>query len=152
MKNIFLSLGSNLGNREANLNTALEEISEFFTILNKSKIHETEPEDYLDQAKFLNMAIEIETELTPVELIFKLQEIEHKMGRQRTVEKGPRIIDLDIIFYDNKTVNSPNLKIPHPRAHLRNFVLIPMKEIAPNYLHPGLKQDINTLYEKLKDN
>lgn len=149
MKNIFLSIGSNLGNREENLNTALEEIAEFATIIKKSSIQETDPVDYLDQPKFLNMAIEIESELTPVELIFRLQEIEHKMGRERLIEKGPRTIDLDIIFYGDKTVNNLNLRIPHPRAHLRNFVLEPLKEIAPRYLHPELKKDISTLHKEL---
>lgn len=144
---VYLALGSNLEKREKNLETAIKEISEFTEIVKKSTIYETEPVGYLDQGKFLNMAIEIATELSALELIFRLQEIEHKMGRIREIKNGPRTIDLDILLYNQEQFKQKNLEIPHPRMHERLFVLEPLNEIATNINHPKLNKTIKQLYE-----
>lgn len=148
----FISLGTNIGNREQNLKTALEELSKFVNVIKKSKIYETEPMDYKDQPLFLNMVIEIKTELSAHELITKLQKIENKMGRIKKMKKGPRIIDLDILYYNNEIINEPNLKIPHPRAYKRDFVLTPLKELAPNLIDPLKHKTITQLHHGLRKN
>ena len=97
------------------------------------------------------MVIEATTNLSPTELIINLQEIEHKMGRIKEVENGPRIIDLDILFYDDLLINMPNLLVPHPRLHKRNFVMEPLVEIAKDFIHPKLKKSIATIHKSLKN-
>ncbi|MEK7673356.1 MAG: 2-amino-4-hydroxy-6-hydroxymethyldihydropteridine diphosphokinase [Patescibacteria group bacterium] len=149
MNKVYIALGTNLGDRQKNLETALEELAEFTKILKKSSVYDTEPVGYTDQGNFLNMAVEAETELTPVELMFRMQEVEHKMGRIREIENGPRIIDLDLLFYENKILNQKNLRVPHQKLHLRSFVLDPMLEIAPDYIHPELNKSIKTLKSEL---
>lgn len=149
-KIVHIALGSNLQDREKNLQKAIEKISNFSNTVKKSSIYETEPVGYKDQGKFLNQVIEIETELSPRDLIIRLQEIEHKMGRKREVKNGPRTIDLDILFYENEIVESDKLNIPHPRLHERKFVLDPLREIAPDKMHPQLNQTIETLWTNLK--
>lgn len=146
----YIALGSNIGNRQKNLEIALDKISKINTITKQSAIHETKPVDYHDQPKFLNMAIEIETKLSPSELLKKLQEIENKIGRTRSIKKGPRIIDLDILLYNNEIIDKPNLKIPHPAMHQRSFVLDPLSEIAPKIKHPVLNKTINELRKNRK--
>ena len=148
----FLSLGTNIGNRAQNLETALEELSKFVNIIKKSKIYETKPVDYKDQPSFLNMAVKIETKLSARELIAKLQKVENKIGRIKKIKKGPRIIDLDILYYNNEIINEPNLKIPHPRAYKRNFVLTPLKELAPDLMDPKKHKTITQLLYGLKKN
>jgi len=130
---VFIGIGTNLGNREQNLKTALKEIGKIAEIKKKSRIHETKPIGYKKQNDFLNMAIEIKTNLLPTDLIIRLHEIEHKMGRIREIKNGPRIIDLDILTYGNLKINEPHLKIPHPRMHERDFVLKPLKEISNDF-------------------
>ncbi len=130
---VFIGIGTNLGDREQNLKTVLEEIAKIAEIKKKSSIHETKPVGYKDQGDFLNMVIEIKTNLLPTDLIIRLHEIEHKMGRAREIKNGPRIIDLDILTYGNLKINEPNLKIPHPRMHERDFVLKPLKEISNDF-------------------
>ena len=147
---VHIALGSNIENRERNLELATKEISNFSKIIKKSNIYETEPVGYKEQGKFLNQAIEIETNVSPTELIIKLQEIEHKMGRTREIKNGPRTIDLDILFYENEIVETAALKIPHPRLHERTFVLEPLKDIAPEKKHPILGKTIQTLWTKIK--
>ena len=134
-KTVFIALCTNIGNRKQNLQAALEKIAEATKITKESSIYETNPVGYKEQGKFLNMAIEIETELSPVELMTALHEIEHKMGRNRDtgIKNGPRIIDLDILLYGNEKIDKPNLKIPHPRMHEREFVLKPLSEINHEY-------------------
>ena len=146
MNKVYLALGSNLGDRQQNLELALEEIEDFATTIQKSTIHETAPWGYKDQDDFLNMTIEIETELEPIILLARLQEIEHKMGRSREIKNGPRTIDLDILLYEDKIVDQPALQIPHPRMHKRKFVLDPLVEIAPSAVHPVLKKTIKQLH------
>jgi len=147
---VYLGLGSNLGNREKNLENAITEIAKFATISKRSSIIETEPVGYRDQGMFLNMALEIFTPLSPLELIFRLQEIEHKMGRVREIKDGPRTIDLDILIYNQEVLRQKNLEIPHPRMSERMFVLSPLNEIAPELKHPTLNQTIKQLYESKK--
>jgi 2-amino-4-hydroxy-6-hydroxymethyldihydropteridine diphosphokinase len=139
----FLSLGSNLGDRAALLNEALSRLeSAGVRVARRSSIHETEPQDYLDQPNFLNMAVEVETDLTPQQLLSAIQKIETELGRQRTIPKGPRTIDIDILFYANQVIATPELEIPHPRLTARRFVLDPLSEIAPNLRHPVTGQSI----------
>jgi len=133
----FLSLGSNLGNREALLNEALDGLEAAGVhILRRSSVHETEPQDFRDQPWFLNIAVEVETNLSALELLAAIQKIEAALGRRRTVPKGPRTIDIDILFYGNLVIQTAELEIPHPRLTQRSFVLNPLSEIAPDFRHP----------------
>ena len=134
----FIGLGSNLGDRERNLEVAISSLEEFCSVLNKSSVYETKPVGYLDQGDFLNMVVEVESALEPLVFFIRLQEVEHKMGRVREVKNGPRVIDLDILLAEDLVINTPHLKIPHPRMHERGFVLEPLCEIAPDVVHPVL--------------
>ena len=149
---VFISLGTNLGNRAQNLEIALEKLLKFVNVIKKSKIYETKPIDYKNQPLFLNMVVKIETKLSARELITKLQKVENEMGRIKKIKKGPRIIDLDILYYNNEIINEPNLKIPHPRAYKRNFVLTPLKELAPDLMDPKKHKTITQLLYGLKKN
>jgi 2-amino-4-hydroxy-6-hydroxymethyldihydropteridine diphosphokinase len=151
LKTAYLSLGSNLGDRAAFLNEALHRLeAEGVHIVRRSSIHETEPQDFRDQPWFLNIAVEVETNLTPQQLLAAIQKIETGMGRQRTIPKGPRTIDLDILFYENLILKTPELEIPHPRLTQRLFVLDPLSEIAPDFHHPVTKQTVRELREPLQ--
>jgi 2-amino-4-hydroxy-6-hydroxymethyldihydropteridine diphosphokinase len=138
-KNVFIGLGSNLGNREEHLQKALDTLAEFFEIKAKSSIYETAPIGYQNQPDFLNMVIKGTTALSPQELLLKLQEVEQKLGRQRSFKNAPRNIDLDILLFDNRMVAQNDLQIPHPELINRQFVLIPLLEIAPE-----LKKSVGT--------
>jgi len=127
---IYIGLGTNMGDKEKNLSTALEKIKKIAEIVKKSSIYETDPVGYEKQDKFLNMVIEIQTILSPQTLLEQLQKIEKKMGRIKNIINGPRIIDLDILLYGKKKIKKKNLIIPHPRMHERNFVLEPLSEIT----------------------
>ena len=142
-------MSSNIGDRALNLDTAKQELLEFSNIEKCSSLYQTEPVGYKDQGEFINLVLEISTELSPIELIVKLQEIEHKMGRVREIKNGPRIIDIDILIWDSEVINLTNLTIPHPLMHERNFVLKPLEEIAAELEHPVLKQKIKELRKKL---
>lgn len=146
---VFLALGTNLNNREENLHRAILEISEIATIIAKSSIYETDPVGYIDQERFLNMAIEIETNLKPKELLNQLLQIEQKMGRVREIKNGPRIIDLDILLYEDQIIKSTELQIPHPLMTERKFVLEPLNEIAGDVIYPLTGEKISTIYQKL---
>lgn len=148
-KTVYIALGSNIEDREQNLKLALDEIKEFAKITKESKIHQTKPWGYKEQNDFLNMAIAIETDLEAINLLARLQEIEHKMGRTREIKNGPRTIDLDILLYGNEITDRKLLKIPHPEMHKRQFVLAPLLEIAAAAEHPILKKTIKQLYESL---
>jgi 2-amino-4-hydroxy-6-hydroxymethyldihydropteridine diphosphokinase len=147
MHHVYLSLGSNLGDRECNLEESTRQISEFAVIKKSSGIYETEPWGLKDQPRFLNQVILVETKLAPEELLSHLKTIEQKMGRKKTVHYGPRLIDLDILFYDDLLLKTPDLIIPHPHITERAFVLVPLAEIAPNMIHP---QHNKTIRELLK--
>jgi len=137
----FIGMGSNLGDRRSFLEKASQEISSHpqVRVIRLSSLYETEPVGYLDQGWFLNQVMEIETTLTPEELLSFLQGIENKLGRKRLIRWGPRVIDLDILLYGNLTIESPQLIIPHPRMYERGFVMIPLQEIAPDLIHPDGK-------------
>ena len=139
-KTVYLSLGSNLGERAKNLEDAIAELGRTSVqIVRASSVYETEPVDYLDQPWFLNCAVEAETELGALELLRALRGIEAQMGSKKLIAKGPRLIDIDILFYANEVIDTPELQVPHPRLHLRRFVLEPLAEIAPQRRHPILK-------------
>ena len=134
----YLGLGSNLGNRKANLDQAVELLKAHPGIqINKvSSYYETEPVGYTDQPDFLNAAVEIETELSPRELLNTVLDIENKMGRKRTIRWGPRVIDIDILLYGTGQIEEEGLQIPHPRMMERRFVIEPLSEIAPELKLP----------------
>jgi 2-amino-4-hydroxy-6-hydroxymethyldihydropteridine diphosphokinase len=138
MPTVYLALGSNIGNREANLRESIRLISESGVQISKlSSIYETEPLDYLDQPWFFNAVLEAQTNLPVQELLAALRQIESRMGSKKPFPKGPRLIDLDILLYGNDIVDMPDLQIPHPRMLQRNFVLAPLAEIAPTFCHPS---------------
>lgn len=147
MNQVFLGLGSNLGNRENYLLQAirlLEGIKEI-RVKKVSSIYETAPIGYINQGAFLNMAIEIETSLQPLELLEQTSNIENTLERKREIHWGPRTIDVDILLFNEETINEEKLTIPHPRMEERAFVLIPLAEIAPDFPFPGKGQKIREL-------
>jgi 2-amino-4-hydroxy-6-hydroxymethyldihydropteridine diphosphokinase len=151
-KQIYLSLGSNLGDRAANLERAIGALAGVGVhVLRRSSIYETEPVDFLAQPWFLNCVVEAETILDPLPLLQALQGIERSMGSQKLVPRGPRIIDLDILFYENAVIREQGIEIPHPRLSERRFVLVPMAELSPQFLHPVLKLTIRKLLETTQD-
>ncbi|MGB2691444.1 MAG: 2-amino-4-hydroxy-6-hydroxymethyldihydropteridine diphosphokinase [Thermodesulfobacteriota bacterium] len=152
MNNVFISIGSNLGDKIGNCRVAVEELAKFSKVNKLSSLYETEPVGKEDQPNFINTAVEIETNLSAQELLIYLKSIEEKMGRVRTEKWGPRTIDLDIIFYGELVIKNDDLAIPHPRAHLRRFVLEPICEIAPNYIHPVLNKTVGVLIKECEDN
>jgi 2-amino-4-hydroxy-6-hydroxymethyldihydropteridine diphosphokinase len=136
----YLCLGSNIGDRIANLRKAVTLLDPKVHVKAQSSIYQTEPWGYSDQPTFLNQVIKIDTDLEPFELLEFVKEIEFSIGRQETFRYGPRLIDLDILFYDDLILDTPKLTIPHPRIIERAFVLIPLAEIAPDLLHPVFKK------------
>jgi len=133
LKVAYLGLGTNLGDRAANLRDAIQRLtSAECRVTRQSSIYETEPRDVLDQPWFLNQVIEIETTLFPMQLLARVQRIEREMGRKPMVAKGPRLIDIDILLFGSATVSSPDLEIPHPRMWQRRFVLEPLAELVPD--------------------
>ena len=132
MHKVYLSLGSNLGETKTNLQTAMALLEEQVHITRQSSYYETEPVGYEDQPWFLNMVLEGETKLSPFELLAFTQSIEGRMKRIKTMINGPRNIDVDILLYDDENIQSNHLTIPHPRMHQRNFVMVPLYEIAPD--------------------
>jgi 2-amino-4-hydroxy-6-hydroxymethyldihydropteridine diphosphokinase len=148
-KTVYLSLGSNLGDRQANLRAALDKLAGLGEVTAVSACYETEPLEYLAQPWFLNCAVAMTTDLMPRQFLASLQKIEHQMGRKRTVAKGPRVIDLDILLFGSSVVDTPQLTIPHPAMHERRFVLEPLAEIAPEVRHPVFKRTIRELRDAL---
>jgi 2-amino-4-hydroxy-6-hydroxymethyldihydropteridine diphosphokinase len=143
MITVYIALGTNVGEREANLLQALRLLPESGVHIRRvSSIYETEPVDYLDQEWFLNMVLEAQTELDALDLLSALRVIEARMGSKKAFAKGPRKIDLDILLYGNETIDTPELQVPHPRMLERKFVLIPLAEIAPNLRHPTWKSGV----------
>jgi 2-amino-4-hydroxy-6-hydroxymethyldihydropteridine diphosphokinase len=138
-KLIYLSLGSNLGDRAANLESAIEALAGVgVRVLRRSSLYETEPVDLLDQPWFLNCVIEAETSVEPCALLERLQGVEQQLGSKKLVPKGPRIVDLDVLFYGSHVIREPGIEIPHPHLAQRRFVLVPLVEIAPKFRHPVL--------------
>lgn len=134
---VYLALGTNLGDRRGNLAAAIQRLSEAVEINTLSSLYETEPVGYLEQPQFLNMTCKGTTRLSPANLLKYTQAIEIALGRQRTFRNGPRPIDIDILMYDDLQIESGDLTIPHPRMAERAFVLAPLAEIAPEFIHPG---------------
>ena len=134
---IYLALGSNLGNRDNNLQNAREALPPFVTIEKKSTIYETPPWGYTEQPPFLNQVVSGKTDLLPLELLAAIKKIESKLGRQKSFRFGPRSVDIDILLYDELILVTSTLVIPHPRMLQRGFVLVPLAEIAPKLIIPG---------------
>jgi 2-amino-4-hydroxy-6-hydroxymethyldihydropteridine diphosphokinase len=146
LKRAYLSLGSNLGNREDALQQAIHRLdAPDLRILRASSVYETEPMDFRNQGWFLNLVVEIETELFPRQLLARVAKVEKEMGRKRVIAKGPRVIDIDILLYGNFVVAMPALEIPHPRMAERRFVLEPLAELAPDLRHPVTRRSVHEM-------
>jgi len=146
MKLVYLSLGSNLGNRERNLESALDKLAgSDFHIRRVSSVYETEPVQATDPRWFLNLVVEAETDLFPMQLLWRVGKIEHELGRVRTTVNGPRTIDIDILLYSRAVIHSPDLQVPHPRMSERRFVLAPLAELAPELRHPVSRKTVREL-------
>jgi 2-amino-4-hydroxy-6-hydroxymethyldihydropteridine diphosphokinase len=152
MKDIYFSLGSNIGDRALNVARAIEALpAHGVHVVRQSALYETEPVELRVQDWFLNCVVEVDTQLTPQELMHELLEIERSMGRLRLAPKGPRIMDMDILLFGTAIVREPRLEIPHPRMAERRFVLVPFAEIAPAAIHPLLKKTITELLVETPD-
>ncbi len=149
MNTTYIALGSNLGNKQSNIENALELLKQHGTIVQCSSWYTTEPVGYTNQDTFLNGVVEFETTLSPRELLGVCQDIEQQLGRVRTVNNGPRTIDLDILFYEDQVINQEDLIIPHPRMHERKFVLQPLCEISPDLVHPQINKTIKEIKKQL---
>ncbi|MSV29673.1 MAG: 2-amino-4-hydroxy-6-hydroxymethyldihydropteridine diphosphokinase [Bryobacterales bacterium] len=150
MKTVYLGLGANLGAREQALETARRLLErEGLRIRRVSSLYETEPMELASQPWFLNQVVEAETTLFPLQLLSRIHRIEIEMGRKRIVAKGPRTIDIDILFYGRFTIDSPKLSVPHPRFRERRFVLAPMAEIAPDFRDPVSRKSMRELLAAL---
>jgi 2-amino-4-hydroxy-6-hydroxymethyldihydropteridine diphosphokinase len=148
-KTVYLGLGSNLGDREANLRGALDKLGALGELVAVSSFYETEPVELLAQPWFLNCAVALETERMPKQFLSAILAIEQQMGRRRTVSKGPRTIDIDILLFGKSIIDTAGLVVPHPALHERKFVLEPLAEIAPEARHPVLKKTMRELRDAL---
>jgi len=149
MPQVYLSLGTNLGKRLDNLAQARALLLPEVQVKKLSSVYETAPWGYLDQADFYNQVLLGETTLTPLRLLNKLKRIENILGRKQTFRYGPRVIDLDILFYESCIINTKRLQIPHPRLQERAFVLVPLVEIAPDFVHPQLGLTMQELLDQV---
>lgn len=148
-KTVYLSLGSNLGDRAGNLRSAIQRLATLGDVQGISSFYETEPVEFTAQPWFLNCAIKLETEKMPKQLLSGILDVEQQMGRRRRQNKGPRSIDIDILLFGNSIIETKGLTIPHPGLHGRRFVLEPLAEIAPDFRHPVFKRTIRELRDAL---
>ncbi|MGB7874837.1 MAG: 2-amino-4-hydroxy-6-hydroxymethyldihydropteridine diphosphokinase [Anaerolineales bacterium] len=142
---VYIALGTNLGDRKANLRAAVESMPPDVKVVAESHVYETPPWGYEDQPAFLNMVVKAETDLEPGSLLKYLKQLEAELGREQNFRWGPRLIDLDVLFYDDLIIKSPPLVIPHPRLHERAFVLAPLADVAPDMVHPVLQRAVSDL-------
>ena len=142
---VYLALGSNLDNRLANLKQAVAALSPQMEVKAKSHLYETPPWGYEDQPKFLNQVIKVKTYLEPEPLLKHIKRLEITLGRKPSFQNGPRLIDIDILFYDDLILDTPSLVLPHPRLHERGFVLLPLMDIDPDLVHPINKKSIREM-------
>ncbi len=147
----YIGLGSNLGDRAANINSAIEFLGEVGRIVKASSLYATEPVGYAEQPEFLNAVVAVETEMIAADLLKACRSIEDRLGRRRTIRWGPRTIDIDILLLGEEIVSLPDLMIPHPRMAERRFVLTPLVEIAPEAVHPLLHKTAAELLRGLED-
>jgi 2-amino-4-hydroxy-6-hydroxymethyldihydropteridine diphosphokinase len=147
-KTVYLGLGSNLGDREEHLRRAVEELQgPDLRTLRLSRLYETEPVEYTQQPWFVNQVVEAETELFPMQLLARVGRAERSLGRVRGIPKGPRVIDIDILFFGRAVVRTAKLEIPHPRIGERRFVLAPLADLAPDLRHPVTRKTVREMLE-----
>jgi 2-amino-4-hydroxy-6-hydroxymethyldihydropteridine diphosphokinase len=152
MATVYIGIGSNIGDRKANCMRAVKLMNESGIVVKKeSSPYETEPWGMKEQPRFINMAVMAETDLSPQSVLAAVKCIEEKMGRQEATRWGPRCIDLDILFYDDRIITEKDIRIPHPLLHMREFVLLPLSEIAPDKYHPVLEKTVRQLREELRN-
>lgn len=152
MHNVYIGLGSNLKDRFTNIKLALYYLATIGKIVKKSSLYKSSPVENKHQPYFLNCVVKLVTKLLPYKLLKKLKKIEKKLGRKKSKKRyQPRTIDLDILLYDKKIIKSKNLTIPHEKLHKRKFVVWPLAEIAPNFVHPVLKKKIREIKKELRD-
>ena len=147
---VYLGIGSNMGNRKENIEKAMAYLSQKLRITEKSSVYDTEPVGNQEQPRFLNMVCQVKTMLKAVDLLVLAKAIECKLGRMPGKKNSPRPMDIDILFYGDEVINTPDLRIPHPRLIHRAFVLVPLAELAPNLVHPVNKQSVRELLNNLK--
>lgn len=147
MSDVYFGLGSNLGDRESMLQRALEGLSAFVHLERVSDLYETEPVGFTDQPWFLNAVCLGKTDLKPLDLLKACKDLERKLGREPGPRFGPRLIDIDLLAYEDTVMETPELTLPHPRMHQRGFVLAPMLDVSPNWRHPDLGRTVRELYE-----
>ncbi|MBT3390560.1 MAG: 2-amino-4-hydroxy-6-hydroxymethyldihydropteridine diphosphokinase [Chloroflexi bacterium] len=148
-KSIYLALGTNLGDRALNLQAARDALPPTVKLVAASPVYETPPWGVSDQPAFLNQVVHVETELSPLELLHYLKELENRLGREPSIRYGPRQIDLDILFYGHEVISYENLTIPHARLHERAFVLVPLADLAPEFRHPRLGASVIEMLAKM---
>jgi len=148
---VYLALGSNLGDREKNLDAAITALKAHGEVMAKSRVYETEPVGYKDQPAFLNQVCKLAVKYSPTELLDATQRTERELGRKPTFPNGPRVIDIDVLLYGERIIHTTNLDIPHPKLPERRFVLVPMCDVAPDLVHPELGKSMRQLAKAAKD-